>query len=163
MAEKDTLAMETIAALPPPHRPVAIFRGAFAIKGDAEAHCERLFATHGWSGAWRNGIFPYHHFHARTHEVLGIARGSARVRFGGEKGPVVAVAAGDVIVIPAGTSHKNEGASPDLCVIGAYPGGGAPDMQKGTPAAAQDFTAVALPDADPVNGTAGPLLEAWRR
>jgi len=35
---------------------------------------EDLFADHRWLAAWRDGIFPFHHFHSTAHEVLGIAR-----------------------------------------------------------------------------------------
>jgi long-chain acyl-CoA synthetase len=46
----------------------------------------------GWSGTWRNGIYAFHHYHSTSHEVLGIAAGSAAVRFGGEGGATVRVA-----------------------------------------------------------------------
>ena len=46
---------------------------------DPAAMFERLFETNGWGGSWRNGIYDYVHYHPRTHEVLGIARGRARV------------------------------------------------------------------------------------
>jgi len=80
-----------------------------------------LFAGHQWGNSWRNGIYNYHHFHATTHEVLGIIRGHASVRFGGEQGVMLEVSAGDVVVIPAGVGHKKEGSSADLQVVGAYP------------------------------------------
>ena len=78
--------------------------------------------------AWRNGIYAHHHYHSTAHEVLGIVAGSVRVRLGGESGKTVELRAGDVVVIPAGVAHKSEGASPDLLVVGAYPGGKSPDM-----------------------------------
>ena len=44
-----------------------------------------MFAANGWGhGQWRNGIFPFVHYHSMIHEALGIARGRARVRFGGD-------------------------------------------------------------------------------
>ena len=52
---------------------------------DPAALFERLFKTNGWIDAWRNGIYGFVHYHPRTHEVLGIARGHARVRFGGKR------------------------------------------------------------------------------
>ena len=58
--------------------------------------------------------------------VLGIAAGWVRVRLGGEGAQTVELRAGDVVVIPAGVAHKNEGASPDLLVVGAYPRGQSP-------------------------------------
>jgi len=69
-------------------------------------------------------------------------------------------------VIPAGVAHKNDGASPDLLVVGAYPGGKGPDMK--SPGARErervlsNIRSVALPDRDPVYGRSGPLLERWR-
>ena len=54
-----------------------------------ERTIERVFASHGWGGMWRNGIFDYLHYHSTAHEVLGIARGQARVRFGGDRGKVL--------------------------------------------------------------------------
>ena len=32
-------------------------------------------------------------------------------------------------MIPAGVAHKGEAASPDLLIVGAYPGGRGPDMR----------------------------------
>jgi uncharacterized protein YjlB len=130
------------------------------------AECEKLFADNHWRGAWRNGIYAHHHYHSTAHEVLGIAAGSVRVRLGGEAGTTVELHAGDVVVIPAGVAHKNEGASPDLVVVGAYPGGKSPDMC--SPAEGQreralrNIPKVALPASDPVYGKAGPLLARWR-
>jgi uncharacterized protein YjlB len=167
MPKHDAIPMEVVEVAPGAALPVAVYRAAFPVNGDAEETCERLFARHGWSGGWRNGIYGYHHFHAATHEVLGIARGHARVRFGSEDGPLVTVRAGDVVVIPAGVSHRNEGSSRDLRVVGAYPGGQEPDIQKGVPMLRSGLTGllvkVPLPEEDPVSGGEGPLLQAWRR
>jgi uncharacterized protein YjlB len=98
--------------------------------------------------------------------VLGITAGWVRLRLGGEGGRTVELRAGDVVVIPAGVAHKNEAASSDLLVVGAYPRGRRPDM--GGPGAANhahavpQIAAVPLPAADPVHGSSGPLLERWR-
>ena len=146
--------------------PLIHYRGAIADEGKAAAKAfEQLFARNDWPGAWRNGIYPYHHFHATAHEVLGIAAGRATVRFGGPEGPVVEVRAGDVVVIPAGVSHCNEGSSEDLLVVGSYPRGQYPDINKGTPGGQaklqEKIGKVALPAADPVHGAEGPLLRHW--
>ena len=45
---------------------------------------ERVFSKNGWTGSWRNGVYDYHHYHSTAHEVMGIAAGSATIRFGGE-------------------------------------------------------------------------------
>ncbi len=130
------------------------------------AAMERAFAANGWSNAWRNGIFRYHHFHSIAHEVLGIAAGEVRVAFGGPSGREVAVRAGDAVAIPAGVAHRNMGGSADLLVVGAYPGGSGYDIRRGDPAEhAAALRAVAaavpLPDRDPVLGRDGPLRRLW--
>jgi len=148
-----------------PVLPLVVYRGVLPEAADPAAAFEALFAANGWPGAWRNGIYGHHHYHSTAHEVLGIATGSARVRFGGEGGKTVEVEAGDVVVIPAGVAHKREAASVDLLVVGAYPLGQRPDMcrvgaaerERALPAIA----AVPLPASDPVAGAGGPLLEFW--
>ena len=87
---------------------------------DPAAVLEELFESNGWGGSWRNGIYDFLHYHSGTHEVLGIARGHARVRFGGRNGKIVALRAGDVVILPAGTGHQRVSASRDLLVVGAY-------------------------------------------
>ena len=46
---------------------------------DPAAVFEELFETNRWGDFWRDGIYNYDHYHSRTHEVLGIARGSGKV------------------------------------------------------------------------------------
>ena len=146
--------------------PLVVYRRAIAGGGDRAAACEVMFAEHGWPDAWRNGIYGHHHYHSTAHEVLGIARGWAHVRLGGDGGRTVELDAGDVVVIPAGVAHKRVAASADLLVIGAYPRGQQPDLRRAEPAqhdrAAAAIAAVPLPAADPVTGTAEPLLRCWR-
>jgi uncharacterized protein YjlB len=98
------------------------------------APCEALFAGNGWGGSWRDGIYGFHHFHSTAHEVLGIASGTAAVVLGGPSGTRFEVAAGDVLVLPAGTGHCNAGSSADLLVVGAYPRGQTWDLRRGDPA-----------------------------
>jgi uncharacterized protein YjlB len=116
-------------------------------------------------GSWRNGIFDFHHFHSTAHEVLAILRGHASVQLGGPGGARFEVAAGDVLVLPAGTGHRNLGSSPDLLVAGAYPRGQSWDLRRGDPGEHDEvlanIAAVALPATDPVLGPAGPLVELW--
>ncbi len=146
--------------------PLLIYRNALVIAEPDRAACfEQLFAAHGWVGSWRNGIYPYHHYHSTAHEVLGIFSGSARVEFGGEDGVVHEVHPGDVIIIPAGVAHKNLSASDDLGVVGAYPEGQHWDMNYGKLGerrqADRNIAGTALPNADPVYGEGGPLIEHW--
>ena len=77
-----------------PVLPLVLYRGAVDVSGaDPAAAFEKAFAAHGWVDGWRNGIFDFLHFHTRTHEVLGIARGHARVQFGGDSREEVDAAA----------------------------------------------------------------------
>src|SRR6185503_3769444 len=70
---------------------------------DPAAVFEQLFALNEWSSSWRNGIYPYVHYHSRIHEVLGVASGKARVQFGGNHGRIITIQMGDVAILPAGT------------------------------------------------------------
>ena len=69
------------------------------------------------------------------------------------------------VVVPAGVGHKKESASADLLVIGAYPDGRGPDLCTGKsderPRAIANIAKVSVPDADPVFGQTGPLIDAW--
>jgi uncharacterized protein YjlB len=145
--------------------PLVLYRGALGAEGDLAARCEAMFAANGWPKPWRNGIYGHHHYHSTAHEVLGIARGSARVRLGGENGATVELRTGDVVVIPAGVAHKRESASGDLLVIGSYPEGQRPDICRADAAshdtAAANVARVALPSCDPVTGQQAPLLDCW--
>lgn len=152
-----------------PVLPLLLYRGAVALPDafDPASVFEQLFAANGWRGSWRDGIYGFLHFHTRTHEVLGIARGRAWVKFGGAKGREVILKAGDVVVLPAGTGHKRLAKSRDLLVVGAYPeSGGKYDEPR--PSQVDHATAVAsvaaarLPDKDPVYGRNGPLKRLWR-
>ena len=147
--------------------PLIVYRGALESGGDTAARCAALFDRNGWTGAGQNVVYLPHHYHSSAHEVLGITAGWVRVRLGGEGGQRVELHAGDVVVIPAGVAHKNEGASPDLLVVGAYPRGRSPDMcTPGAPDHARALpriAAVPLPAGDPVHGASGPLLKRRQR
>jgi uncharacterized protein YjlB len=149
-----------------PALPLIVYRGALNTGPRAAADCEALFAANDWGAAWRNGVYSHHHYHSTAHEALGIVAGSVRVRLGGEHGATVELCAGDVVVVPAGVAHKNEGASPDLMVVGAYPGGRCPDMcrpgARERERALRNIPGVALPACDPVYGKSGPLIDLWR-
>lgn len=148
--------------------PLVLYRDAVHVAGTADpaALFEQAFARNGWGNSWRNGIYPFAHYHSMIHEVLGIARGTARVRFGGESGREIQIAAGDVAVLPAGTGHQCLTATPDLLVVGAYPPDGTFDLCRATPDAhARARTTIArvpLPNADPLYGADGPLIALWQ-
>lgn len=151
-----------------PRLPLVVYRGVVPDQAvdDAAGWLERTFARNGWSDGWRNGIYPFLHFHTGTHEVLGIARGRATVEFGGAKGRPLTVAAGDVVVLPAGTGHKRLDASTDLLVVGAYPRNGQFDQKRpgevDSEVARRSVATVPLPEKDPVLGARGPVIDLWR-
>ncbi len=148
--------------------PFLVYKGALALdRGEPEATIEKLFAANGWGAMWRNGVYDFLHYHATVHEVLGIARGSARVRFGGDRGKVLEISAGDVAILPAGTWHQCLSASDDFSVVGAYPPGPPMDLVRPSPEAhvkaLKTIPMVALPKTDPVMGEDGPLVRLWER
>jgi uncharacterized protein YjlB len=151
-----------------PTLPFLVYRAAVSIAGhDPAAAIERRFGTNGWGDMWRNGIYPFTHYHSRIHEALGVARGRARVRFGGKTGEELEIEAGDVAVLPAGTGHQRLSASADLLVVGAYPPQGTYDLCRATPSeharAVTTIPMVPLPVTDPLYGADGPLIALWRR
>jgi uncharacterized protein YjlB len=115
-----------------PKWPLIIYKSVVRLPDelDPAAVFEELFASHGWGRSWRDGVYDYVHYHSRIHEVLGVARGSGRVQFGGPKGRALALKAGDVAILPAGTGHQSLKASADFLVVGAYPPSGAYDECK---------------------------------
>lgn len=151
-----------------PRLPFLAYRSAIDLSGtpDPEEVIEKTFAHNGWGEMWRNGIYPYVHYHSMIHEALGIARGRARVRFGGTNGEVLEIAGGDVVVLPAGTGHQCLWSTPELVVIGAYPKSGKYDLCRGSKAehtkALATIPQVPVPHSDPVHGKDGPLTALWR-
>jgi uncharacterized protein YjlB len=148
--------------------PLLVYRHALRSSVDSLVRTfEQVFRAHNWRGSWRNGIFPYHHYHSTAHEVLGVAGGRATVQLGGPGGVTLDVTAGDVLVLPAGMAHKNRGASEDFLVVGAYPEGRRWDLNRGEPGdrpeADRNIEQVPLPSLDPVYGEDGPLHEHWKQ
>lgn len=146
-----------------PCLPVLIYKAA--LPADPKAMEEHIGAN-GWECRWRNGVYDFHHFHSTAHEALGIARGTARVRLGGEDGAEFALGPGDVLVLPAGTGHKKITASADFLVVGAYPPGQDYEIEKpdatGLNGALARIAGVKLPASDPVAGTQGALTRLWK-
>jgi uncharacterized protein YjlB len=163
------LRLEPRGAFPNnPRLPVLLYRAAFRLPGhgDAARVIEDAFERNGWSRGWRNGVYDYQHYHSTSHEALGCYAGRASVQVGGPEGPVLEFARGDALILPAGTAHKSLESSPDFSVVGSSPGGVAYDLLRGKPDEPPDaerrIAAVALPESDPVFGSAGPLLRRWQ-
>ncbi|UCD53099.1 MAG: cupin domain-containing protein [Phycisphaerales bacterium] len=146
--------------------PLLVYHGVLGTPAlDLVARARELFHQNHWGESWINGIYDFHHYHSTAHEVLAIAAGEAKVQFGGKRGVIATVEAGDAVVIPAGVAHKNLGSGYDFTVVGAYPKGQHYDMcygQEGErPAADQNIASVPLPQADPFGGPTGPLMHHW--
>jgi uncharacterized protein YjlB len=148
--------------------PLLIYKGAIDLDdASPEKAVEDLFGANGWGDMWRNGIYDYLHYHATVHEALGIARGHARVRFGGDKGKEFELDPGDVAILAAGTGHQCLKSTSDFSVVGAYPPGAKMHVTRPTPEnhahALKTIPEVRLPESDPVLGANGPLVKFWRR
>ncbi len=163
-----TFVFEDDGLVPNNSLPLLVYKKAIDVGNDhPEKTIEGLFGANGWGEMWRNGVYDYLHYHATVHEALGIARGHARVRFGGDHGKEIEIAAGDVAILPAGTGHQCLSASKDFSVVGAYPPGPQMHVTLPTPEnhakALKTIPHVKRPNTDPVRGAAGPLVRLWKR
>jgi len=166
MTQPERIPFKDDGSIPNSRYAVLIYRGAVDLDDrDPASSMEERFTANHWTNSWRNGIYPFHHYHSTSHEVLGVYQGSATVRLGGERGQDFFVEAGEVIVIPAGVGHKNLGASERFGVVGAYPNGRRWDLLRGRPGerpqADQNILAIPMPTEDPLYGSDGPLKKIW--
>lgn len=127
--------------------------------------CKKLFAQNRWANHWVGGIFDYHHYHSKTHESLAVLEGRATLSLGGPHGQMVEVEKGDLLILPAGVGHKNEKATEDFQVLGAYPFGHSFDLKTGEEyeykQALKEIPEAPQPASDPLLGKKGPLMELW--
>src|SRR5262249_40941798 len=163
-----TFHFEDDGLVPNNPMPFLVYKSAVALDhGHPEETIERLFSAHGWGAMWRNGVYDSGHYQAPVQEVRGVARERARVLFGGGGEEELAIAAGDVATLPAGTGHQCFSASDDFSVVGAYPPGPPMDLVRPSPEAhakaLKTIPMVALPKSDPVMGKDGPLVRLWKR
>jgi uncharacterized protein YjlB len=162
-----TIFFEDDGLVPNNPMPLLVYRAAIDVATKhPEKTIEELFGANGWGDMWRNGVYDFPHYHATVHEALGVARGHARIRFGGDPGQDFEIVAGDVAILPAGTGHQCLSASADFCVVGAYPPGPQMQVTRPTPenhrAALKTIPQVKLPHTDPVAGADGPLVRLWK-
>jgi uncharacterized protein YjlB len=140
-----------------PSFPVLIYRGVGAA-ADGPGAARALFGEHGWGGSWVDGVFDFHHFHSTSHEALAVVAGAATLELGGPQGAAFDVAAGDVLVLPAGTGHRRATARDGFTVVGAYPAGQEDyDLLRGDDpgevvGARERIAALPAPPEDPVGG-----------
>lgn len=149
--------------LPNSRLPLLVHRNA--VPGGGEEAVVERFRSNGWYNNWLYpGIYTYRHFHSTTHECLGCARGWMEVELFGENGVKVRIAAGDVIVLPAGVSHIMIGHSDDVQMVGGYPDGRDWDnvqqaylTEETRRAAVKRIMMLPIPSRDPATGK--PLQE----
>lgn len=168
MKKPQTLYFEDDGRTPNSRLPALLYRGIEARAGTTLAETfERIFDAHGWPPQWRGGIHQYHHYHSCAHEVLGVYRGAATLRLGGENGENIEVSAGDAIVLPAGTGHCLISAGHDFAVTAAYPSdqqqwdlcvSGKADVVRARARIAE----LAHPGRDPVVGERGGVASDWQ-
>jgi len=138
-----------------PGFPVLVYRGT-GMRDPMTARSR--FAEHGWGGSWVDGVFDFHHFHSTSHEALAVVAGAATIELGGPQGEAFDVAAGDVLVLPAGTGHRRATARDGFTVVGAYRAGQEDyDLLRGddpdeVAAARERIAALGAPREDPVGG-----------
>ncbi|PGH09170.1 hypothetical protein GX51_00924 [Blastomyces parvus] len=152
--------------------PVLLYRSVLPSPYSAGTTTEFL-EENGWEKRGIFGHYPTPHFHPNTHECYGIFQGSSTLRIGSGKndchsaGILIPVAAGDVIVIPAGISHSCVESVNDYHYVGVYPKS-APKWRNDfgndpvdLAAMRRELSAVEMPETDPVYGAGGPLMSLW--
>ncbi|NLX82540.1 MAG: cupin [Clostridiales bacterium] len=164
MSKASTLYLQEQPPFPNSTLPVLMYEQVYT---GANAPFARLFEQNGWTGLWVNGVYSFHHYHAAAHEVLGCIAGWAHLTLGGPGGTLVLIQKGDAVLLPAGIGHQLIKASPDFQVVGAYPKGQFPDLQRGDTQAYERLKAeaalVRLPDTDPVMGAGGAVAAHWQQ
>jgi uncharacterized protein YjlB len=165
----ETLYFKPNGRVPNSRFPVLIHRGVIkAADGvDLADAIEATFRRNDWLNNWRElGVYDYYHFHSTSHEVLGMARGTITLQLGGEGGTIVKLTPGDVVVLPAGTSHTRLDNSSDSQMVGGYPDGRDWDLirdELGTEAEAKAAVkligSLPIPARDPATGE---IMTLWR-
>lgn len=136
--------------------------------GYSSQEVQSFFEKNGYTNSWIAGILERHHFHSTAHEVLACTRGEVQVQLGGPHGEIVNFRKGDVVLLPAGVSHKRLDATENFQIVGAYPHNDSEyDFQYGD---ANDYERikdailkVKIPLTDPVTGSPGAVGEFWRK
>lgn len=125
-----------------------------------------LFERNGYTDGWINGIMDRHHFHSNAHEALACTRGEVRVQLGGPHGEMLTIRKGDVLLLPAGTSHKRLDGSENFQIVGAYPTNNPEkDFQYGEESLyeqmKENIANVEKPLTDPVTSSPSNINEYW--
>ena len=147
------------------HEALMIYRSAFT--NPSASHIESHFSSIGVvTPQWRYTMYSTSHFHSTSHEVLGIASGRAKLCFGHEDNPKrveETLQQGDVIIMPAGVSHRLlEDLDGRFEMVGSYPVGYSWDMcygKKGEESRIEKIKDLPWFTRDPVYGDEGPVFD----
>lgn len=150
-----------------PKLPLLIYRKALdPLHADLASVFESMFTKNGWKETWRNGVYPFRHYHSNAHETLAVCSGHATLELGGASGGRFEVDKGDVVVLPAGCGHMLLNSSGGFQVVGTYPDGASYDLireeQMLTEGILKRIESVPLPCFDPIFGKQGPLVSLWK-
>ncbi|GAA5845769.1 hypothetical protein JCM5353_004711 [Sporobolomyces roseus] len=100
----------------------SVFEPSSVTPSSLETHFRRIGIV---EPQWRYTMYRQSHFHSTTHELLAISRGRALLCFGGEENErrvEIEVVKGDVVLIPAGVSHRLlEDREGGFEMVGCYP------------------------------------------
>jgi len=101
--------------------PVLLYRGVVNATGNDPASAyEAIFRRTSWPAQWRNGVYPFHHYHSTAHEVLGFAGGTARPCLADRTATKSKSMQATSLYCPPGPDTA--GSKPvRLLVVGAYP------------------------------------------
>ena len=145
--------------------PVVIYKNV--LQHVDQKDLELLFCQNRWGNNWHDIILTEDHFHSNTHEVLGLKSGHARLKLGGEKGEIVTVEKGDVIILPAGIGHFSVDNSLEYQFVGGYPNGADWNLKfslkkEESSSVLAEIASIPLPKKDPVFGDNGQVFEYWK-
>lgn len=145
--------------------PLLIYKNVLEMADEKPSNIEDFFKENGWVNSWVDSIYDFQHYHSNTHEALVIFEGNCTIEIGGDQGVFFEITKGDVIIFPAGVSHKNVKSSNDFTTVGAYPFDVDYDMNYGKveehPRVDNNIQNVKLPETDPIFGKNGLLFKYW--
>lgn len=146
------------------NKPLLIYHEAFQSPSASkvEAHLQSVGVV---EPQWRYTMYSQSHFHSTAHEVLSIVSGSAKCCFGHEDNPdrvEPVLSKGDVVVVPAGVSHRLLEDYGGFQMVGSYPVGKNWDMCYGKAEEeekVQGISKLGWFEKDPIYGSEGPCLD----
>ncbi|MEO8404258.1 MAG: cupin domain-containing protein [Chitinophagaceae bacterium] len=168
MVQPKEYFLKDTGAFPNNKLPVLYYEQVLDIPTLFPAHSiKKLFTEHDWTNNWESGIYTYNHYHSNTHEAMGVIKGRTVLLLGGENGVRITLKKGDLLVIPAGVAHRNEGKEKDVICIGGYPEGKEYDMNYGKPeerpVVDKNIANTPLPLTGPLAGKEDALISIWKK